>query len=308
MKAIIQHQYGDEKTLKLANHPEPFLKHGHEIKIKVHVANVTSGDRNINTMSLNPFLKLVMQIIFGFGKPRAAIRGISGAGEVVQIGHQVKRFKIGDRVNFINSFGASVMAEYLILKESQVIATIANHVSYIDAAPLPFGAMTAFHFLNEKSLQPNQKVLIYGASGSVGSAAVTLAKYFKTKVTAVASNKHHAALQTLSPDRLIDYQTEAYIQLQETFDVVFDAVGKMLPSDQKRLKKKQGLFYSVKSMTKESTTRLQILNDLLAKGNIQILNTHQFKFANYQQAHQQVYAGHQTGNTLLLISSDYNKL
>ena len=308
MKAIIQHQYGDEKTLKLANHPEPFLKHDHEIKIKVHVANVTSGDRNINTMSLNPFLKLVMQIIFGFGKPRAAIRGISGAGEVVQIGHQVKRFKIGDRVNFINSFGASVMAEFLILKESQVIGNIANHVSYIDAAPLPFGAMTAFHFLNEKSLQPNQKVLIYGASGSVGSAAVTLAKYFKTKVTAVASKKHHAALQTLSPDRLIDYQTEAYIQLQETFDVVFDAVGKMLPSDQKRLKKKQGLFYSVKSMTKESTTRLQILNDLLAKGNIQILNTQQFKFANYQQAHQQVYAGHQTGNTLLLVSSDYNKL
>lgn len=307
MKAIIQHQYGDEKTLKLVNHPEPLIKHGHEIKIKVHVANVTSGDRNINTMSLHPFLKLVMQIIFGFGKPRAVIRGISGAGEVVEIGQQVKRFKIGDRVNFINSFGASVMAEYLILKESQVIAHIANPVSYADAAPLPFGAMTAFHFLNEKSLQPNLNVLIYGASGSVGTAAITLAKYFKTKVTAVASKRHHAALQTLSPDRLIDYQTESYTQLQDTFDVVFDAVGKMLPSDQKRLKKKQGLFYSVKSMTKESITRLQTLNDLLAKGNIQMLTKPPYQFEDFQQAHQQVYAGHQTGNTILLVSSNPSK-
>ena len=304
MKAIIQRQYGDETTLQMVNLTEPMINRGHEIKIKVHVANITSGDRNINTLALHPLVKFIMQIIFGFGKPRARIRGISGAGEVVEIGKAVTRFKVGDHVNFINSFGASVMAEFLILKDSQVIAKIAKKLSYIDAAPLPFGAMTAYHFLNEKTLKPNQKVLIYGASGSVGTAAVTLAKYFKTTVTAVASKKHHAALQTLSPDYIVDYQTDDFSKLQGNFDVVFDAVGKMLPVDQKRLKNKKGLFYSVKSITKESTTRLQTLNDLLASGNLQLINHPPFKFADFQKAHQHVYTGHQTGNTTLLISSD----
>jgi NADPH:quinone reductase-like Zn-dependent oxidoreductase len=304
MKAIIQRQYGDESTLHIVNRAEPMLRRGHEIKIKVHVANITSGDRNINTLALNPFLKFVMQIIFGFGKPRASIRGISGAGEVIEIGKDVNLFKVGDRVNFINSFGASVMAEYLILKQSQVIATFDKTLSFADASPLSFGAMTAYHFLNEKTLRPNQRVLIYGASGSVGTAAITLAKYFKAHVTAVASQKHHAALQTLSPDSLVDYQTKGFAQLQETYDVVFDAVGKMLPNDRKRLLKKQGKFYSVKSMTKESSTRLQTLNELMTQGKIKLVNLHQFNFTDFQKAHRVVYAGHQTGNTLLWISKD----
>jgi NADPH:quinone reductase-like Zn-dependent oxidoreductase len=304
MKAIIQLKYGDESTLQIVNRAEPMLKRGHEVKIKVHVANITSGDRNINTLALNPFLKFVMQIIFGFGKPRAAIRGISGAGEVVEIGKEVKLFKVGDRVNFINSFGASVMAEYLILKQSQVIAKFEKTLSFVEASPLSFGAMTAYHFLNDKTLQPNQRILIYGASGSVGTAAITLAKYFKTHVTAVASNKHHDALKTLSPDVIVDYQTEAFHQLKETYDVVFDAVGKMLPIDRKRLLKKQGKFYSVKSMTKESSSRLQTLNDLITQGKIKLVNPHQFNFADFQKAHRVVYAGHQTGNTILWISKD----
>jgi NADPH:quinone reductase-like Zn-dependent oxidoreductase len=304
MKAIIQLKYGDESTLQLGNRDEPMLKRGQEVKIKVHVANITSGDRNINTLALNPLLKFVMQIIFGFGKPRAAIRGISGAGEVVEIGKEVTLFNVGDRVNFINSFGASVMAEYLILKQSQVIATFDKTLAFADASPLSFGAMTAYHFLNDKTLQPNQRVLIYGASGSVGTAAITLAKYFKTHVTAVASQKHHAALQTLSPDSLVDYQSKDFTQLQETYDVVFDAVGKMLTNDRKRLLKKQGKFYSVKSMTKESSTRLQTLNELMTQGKIKLVNLHQFNFTDFQKAHRVVYAGHQTGNTLLWITED----
>lgn len=302
MKAIIQQQYGDESTLQMGNQAEPVCKRADEIKIKVHVANVTSGDRNINTLPLNPLFKFLIQIVFGFGKPRAIIRGISGAGEVVEIGKQVKRFKVGDRVNFINSFRASVMAEYIVIKETQVIAKFGKTLAYEDAAPLSFGAMTAFHFLNEKTLQPNQRILIYGASGSVGTAAVTLAKHFKTHVTAVASKKHHAALETLSPDAMIDYQTEAFHQHKETYDVVFDAVGKMLATDQKRLLKKQGKFYSVKSMTKESSFRLQTLNDLMTQGKIKLVNFYQFNFADFQKAHQLVYAGHQTGNTLLWLS------
>lgn len=304
MKAIIQKQYGDESTLQIVNCAEPILRRGHEVKIKVHVANITSGDRNINTLALNPFLKFVMQIIFGFGKPRQTIRGISGAGEVVEIGKEVTLFKVGDRVNFINSFGASVMAEYIVLKQSQVIAKFKDTLTYDDASPLSFGAMTAYHFLNEKTLQPKQRLLVYGASGSVGTAAVTLGKYFKTHVTAVASKKHHEVIQTLSPDAIVDYQTEAFHELKETYDVVFDAVGKLLPADQKRLLKKQGKFFSVKSMTKESSTRLQTLNDLMSEGHIKLVNHHQFNFADFQKAHRAVYAGHQTGNTLLWISKD----
>lgn len=304
MKAIIQEAYGDEQTLKMVDLPEPMVKHSNDIKIKVKVANITAGDRNLNTLALHPFVKFVMQLMFGFRKPRANIRGICGSGEVVAVGNAVTRFRIGDRVNFINSFGASVMAEYLILKESGILATFSENVSYVDAATVPFGLMTAYHFLNEHTLQSKNSILVYGASGPVGSAALSLANHFQLKVTAVASIKHHQALTQFTFKELANYQDESYQNIQPNFDIIFDAVGKMKRSDQRRLSKKKTVFFSVKSLTKESSKRLYKLNEWLAKGHLKVLIGRQFTFEEFQEAHRVVYAGHQTGNTVLHITKD----
>jgi NADPH:quinone reductase-like Zn-dependent oxidoreductase len=301
MKSIIQNAYGNEKTLELVHLPKPKVTHPKDVLIQVHVANISSGDKNINTLALNPFLKFMVQLVFGFGKPRSKIRGISGSGQVVEIGQAVTKFKVGDRVNFINSFHASVMAEYLLLQEKSILATFSNQVSYLEAAPIAFGALTAFHFINSKSIQPNKHVLIYGASGSVGTYATSLAIVYGGIVTVVASQKHHPKLQPLKPHHMEDYQSPEFKKNPKTYDVVFDAVGKLPKAMQRKLLAPNGKFYSVLSMTKEDKLVLANLNDMLAKKQLVTIIDRIYPMEAYQEAHCHVYEGHKTGNVLLMI-------
>ncbi len=301
MKTIIQNAYGNETTLLRADLPKPKLIHPLGVLIQVHVANISSGDKNINTLLLNPFLRFMVQVMFGFGKPRAKIRGIAGSGQVVEVGQQVKKFKVGDRVNFINSMHGSVMADFLLLHEKSIMATFSNQVSYLEAAPIAFGAMTAFHFINPRTIQKNQRVLIYGASGSVGTYATSLALAYGGNVTILASKKHHAKLQGLKPHHLYDYESTAFNNLKETFDVVFDAVGKIPTLLKKKCLAPSGKFYSVKSMTKEDQRVLANLNQMLAKKQLVTIIDRVYPFDAFQEAHRHVYDGHKTGNVLLMI-------
>jgi NADPH:quinone reductase-like Zn-dependent oxidoreductase len=299
MKAIILNHYGDEHQLKLIDVKKPEIKKPNDVLIQVHVANISSGDHKVNALAVNSFLKFVLQVVFGFGKPRAAIRGIAGSGQVVAIGSKVTAYRVGDRVNFINSMGASVMAEFLLLNDRSVMAPFDTQVEYSVAAPVAFGAMTADYFINEKTIKPNQRVLIYGASGSVGTYAVALAQLYGSKVTAIASSKHHDVLRSLQPVRIIDYQTPAFLNQTETYDVILDAVG-FLPNHLKqRLLLKGGRFFSIKQVTKESSLRLAYLNGLLAKGQLTTILDRVYPLTDFQTAHRHVYEGHKTGNVVL---------
>lgn len=299
MKAIVQFKYGQEDTLSLKEVIfNPSLL-SHQILIKIHAANISSGDKNINTLALKFPLNLLIQLVFGVGKPRASIRGISGAGEVIEVGSKVTRFKPGQRVNFINSMKASVMAEYLTLDEKSIVASFDKNIEYKDAAPIAFGAMTAFHFINNKTVKKDDKILVYGASGSVGSYAVSLAAYYQGQVTAIASKKHHPALAVLPFKNIIDYQTHPLETMKGTYDIIFDAVGKLTKKDVKHLSSMKTKFFSVKSMTKEDTQRLVQLNALLKNKNIVTIIDQVYPLAQFKEAHRHVYQGHKTGNIIL---------
>ena len=301
MKAIILNHYGDEHQLKLIDVEKPQLKNPNDVLIQVHVANISSGDYKVNALAVNSFLKFVLQVVFGFGKPRAAIRGIAGSGQVVAIGSKVTAYRVGDRVNFINSMRASVMAEFLLLNDRSVMAPFDAQVEYSVAAPIAFGAMTADYFINDQTIKPNQRVLVYGASGSVGTYAVALAQLYGAKVTAIASSKHHDVLQSLQPHLIIDYQTPTFLNLTDTYDVILDAVGFLPKHLKQRLLVKGGRFFSIKQVTKESSLRLAYLNGLLAKGQLVTILDRVYPLTDFQTAHRHVYEGHKTGNVVLSV-------
>lgn len=298
MKAIIQKKYGGTDKLQLVDVATPTIK-DNEVLIEVYAANVASGDMRINTLDVPLMLRPLLRLIFGFTGPRKAIRGVTGSGKIIKVGEKVSKYKIGDRVNYINSMGAGCMAEFLPLKETAVMSKIHDNVSYIDAAPIPFGAMSAYHFINEDSIKQGDKVLIYGASGSVGSYALQLAKFYGAHVTAVTSKKNHDAMKSIGADAVIDYKTEDFRKTTEKYDVIFDAVLKINKKQAMEVLNPNGTFLSIKSLTKEKSSRIKTLNDLLSKNEIKTLIDKVYDIHEYKEAHKNVYGKHKVGNVVI---------
>jgi NADPH:quinone reductase-like Zn-dependent oxidoreductase len=303
MKAIIQKVYGDESTLQLDDTLPPIIKKSNDILIEVKYANISAGDKNINTLNLPQPIKTVMRLVFGFSGPRAKVRGISGSGVVKSVGTDVIGFKAGDHVNFINSINAGVMAEHLLLNSKSKISLVADNVNLEDAAPIAFGALTANHFVNEVSVKKGDSVLIYGASGSVGSYAAQLAKYYGAKVTGVASSKHHDKLKTLKLDYLIDYTKQDITKLETKFDLILDAVGFLPKSKTKNILEDKGKYLTIKSPTAENLTRLAFLNKILSEGKLITVIDKVYSLEEFREAHRKVYDGHKSGNVILRINN-----
>jgi NADPH:quinone reductase-like Zn-dependent oxidoreductase len=304
MKAIIQEHYGDENTLKKVNVLDLKITKPDQILADVHFANISAGDKNINTLSQPWFIQIMIRLIFGWNKPKARIRGISGSGIVKAIGNDVTTFQVGDHVNFINSMKAGVLADQILLSEKSIISKVDSSVLLEDAACIPFGFMSAYHFINENTIKEHDHVYIYGASGAVGSAALSLAIHFGAHVTAIASKKHHHKLESLGDVFLIDYQTMSPFDLKETFDLVFDGVGKIDKNKVKHLLSSNGKYLSIKSPTKEDKKRLQTLNGLLKDSKIKVLIDKIYHFDAFKEAHAHVYAGHKNGNVLVKVKED----
>lgn len=304
MKAIIQRRYGDEKSLFIHTVPTPQISKNNQILVKVKVANISSGDKNINTIPFGFPLNVLLRFIYGWKGPRNPIRGITGSGVVQEVGSAVSLFKPGDHVNFIQSMKASVMAEYLLLDTKSVVAKVDASVSYEQSAPIAFGALTADYFINSNNIKLKDRVLIYGASGAVGTYAAFLAKHYGGHVTGVFRQHHSEMLKTIPFDEIIDYSTTKLSSLNGRYDVVFDAVGKLANQTLKALLKRNGRYYSVKYPTKENSDRLAFLNELLSQGVIKTILNKIYPFAEFQSAHQHVYQGHKTGNIVLKIDND----
>jgi NADPH:quinone reductase-like Zn-dependent oxidoreductase len=303
MKAIIQKVYGDESTLQLIDTSSPIIKKTNDILIEVKYANISAGDKNINTLNLPQPIKTVMRLVFGFNGPRAKVRGISGSGVVKSVGTDVIGFKAGDHVNFINSISAGVMAEQLLLNSRSKISLVADNVNLEYAAPIAFGALTASHFINEVSVKKGDSVLIYGASGSVGSYAAQLAKYYGANVTGVASSKHHEILKSLKLNKLIDYTKQDITKLDTKFDLILDAVGFLPKSKTKNILEDKGKYLTIKSPTAENLTRLAFLNKLLSEGKLITVIDKVYSLEEFREAHRKVYDGHKSGNVILRFNN-----
>ena len=224
MKAIVFEKYGPPEVLQIKEVEKP-APQDNEVLIKIHATTATLYDCWSRSATAPPGFGLLSRIASGIRRPKQPILGIDVAGEIEAVGKDVTLFKPGDSVfGFSASMGA--YAQYICLPEDRALAIKPENMSYEEAAAIPQGALTALYFLRKADIQPGQKVLIYGGSGGVGSYAVQFAKYFGANVTGTCSTTKIDLVKTLGADKVVDYTTEEFDESGETYDVIFDTIGK----------------------------------------------------------------------------------
>lgn len=306
MKAVIYTQYGAPDVLKLVEIDKPTPK-DQEILVKIHATTVTSGDVRLRASDFPPLFWLPARLIFGLFKPKKTILGHELSGTVEAKGKDVKKFQVGDEV-----FGTTTMlntgsyAEYTCLPEKWkhgVVALKPTNMNFKEAAALPVGGMTALFLLEKAKISQSQSVLVYGASGSVGTYAVQIAKHLEAKVTGVCSTANVDMVKSLGADEVIDYKQEDYTTLGHKFDVVFDAVGKISKAKAKKVLKSDGTFVSVQMLTSEKEEHLLKLKALAESGEIKPFIDQYYSLEELGSAHAYVDQGRKKGNVVIEVIS-----
>lgn len=225
MKAAVYHRYGPPGVVRIAEVPQP-VPGDHEVLIKVRATTVSAADARLRSATVPPGFGLLLRLAFGMVRPRKPVLGTELAGEVEAVGRSVTRFAVGNRVFAFQGANLGCHAEYVSIREDAAIALMPGNLRFEEAAALSFGGTTALFFLRDKArIQPGERVLVNGASGAVGSAAVQLARHFGARVTGVCSAANTAWVQALGADRVIDYAREDFTRIGETYEMIFDAVG-----------------------------------------------------------------------------------
>lgn len=322
MKAIVYTKYGPPDVLQLKEVEKPIPKEN-EILIKVKATTVTVADIRSRSFTVPPAFWLPARITLGFRQPKKEILGMELAGEVESIGKNVTRFKVGDQVFAASLVGFGAYAEYKCLPEDGPVTQKPSNFTYEEAAAIPIGARTALYFLRKANIQSGQSVLVYGASGSVGSYAVQLAKYFGANVTGVCSKANLELVKSLGADKVIDYTTEDFSGKGETYDVIFEAVNKSSFSDCINSLKKDGTYINITEplpsvrmlWTKltsnrkllfsrnspESSEALIFLKELAETGKLRVVIDSVYAFEEIVEAHRYVEKGHKKGNVVIKV-------
>ena len=326
MKAVVYTRYGTPDVLQLKEVERPTLK-DNEVLIRIDAAAVTSGDVHLRRFKFPWMYWLPSRIVFGLMGPRRPVLGSVLAGEIESAGKDVELFRDGDRVFGTTGMKFGAYAEYICLPENGALAVRPAGMDDEEAAAVPFGGLTALFFLKKANIQSGQKVLIYGASGSVGTSAVQLAKHFGAEVTGVCSSANTEMVKSLGADKVIDYTKEDYAESGEAYDVIFDTVGKSSFSGSIRsLEQKgtlllgaiwkpswyiRGLWTSltgskrvVFGIASEKAEDLIFLKELVEAGKIKPVIDRRYSLEQTAEAHSYVEQGHKKGNVVVAV--DHN--
>ena len=328
MKAIVWTKYGSPDGLELKEIEKPIPERD-EVLVRVHATTVTAGDSELRRLELPLMLSFPMRLYVGLIRPvRITVLGQELAGEIVEVGDDVKAFKKGDQIFGTTGFGFGAYAEYICLKAEpdEMQGTIdlkpVNN-SYAEAAAVPTAGFEALHFLKKADIQRGQKLLILGAGGSIGTFAVQLAKYYGAEVTAVDHSRKLETLCAIGADHVVDYTREDFTQNGERYDVIIDVVGKK--SFARRLKSLKpnghyflanaglshvllgwwtGLTSSKKVILRPSAqtkAALRFLRQLIEAGKLKTVIDRYYPLDQVPEAHRYVETGQKIGNVVILV-------
>lgn len=308
MKAVVCTKYGSPDVLELheINKPSPGKN---EILVNIHATAVTSGDCRVRGFVCPILYRIPMRIVLGFRKPRKPVLGVELSGEVEAVGSEVKRYKKGDRVFAFTGMRFGGYAEYICLPEDGLLAVKPDNITYEEAAAVFFGGTTALHFLRKGNIRNGQKVLIFGASGSVGTSAVQLAKHFGTEVTGICSTSNLELVRSLGADHAIDYTKEDFTANGQQYDIIFDAVGKTSKSACRKALAPNGKFVSVEGqgVAKELMQDIVFLKALIESGKLKSVIDRCYPLEQIREAHAYVDKGHKKGNVIITVNHGDHK-
>jgi NADPH:quinone reductase-like Zn-dependent oxidoreductase len=306
LKAVICTRYGPPEVLRLEELATPVPREN-EVRIRILATSVTSSDCYVRGLNLSPAYRLMARLALGWNAPRQPVLGMVLSGEVDAVAPEAKSFNVGDRVFGLDQHRFGTYAQYVCWPEDGLLAKGPANLTDVEAAAIPYGGLLALHALRKAEVRPGQRVLIYGASGAVGTSAVQLARHFGAQVTGVCSGANADLVASLGATTVIDYTSEDFTEKAARYDLILDAVGKRKSAASlrqcRRVLASGGAFVSVDDgRPKLRREDLGLLGELATKGEIAPVIDRRYPLDGIVEAHRYVDNGHKRGNVVVAVT------